>query len=126
MNSLRVCTYLTVLVMTVVLFNSCGSSNDDASEELLQQFFMDNNISPQRTASGLYYVIDEPGSDQRPTRSTTVLAHYHGYLLNGEVFDSSIERGMPVEVFFESSDRGLERGHSSIWRRRNRFFIHPS
>lgn len=49
------------------------------------------------TASGLQYEIITEGSGARPSRSDTVRTHYHGTLINGTVFDSSVQRGQPAE-----------------------------
>ncbi len=47
-------------------------------------------------ASGLQYKIVEEGQGQQPGPDDTVKVHYTGSLINGEVFDSSVERGQPV------------------------------
>lgn len=49
------------------------------------------------TASGLFYEIVAPGAGDKPTPTDTVKVHYTGKLLSGKVFDSSVERGEPVE-----------------------------
>lgn len=49
------------------------------------------------TDSGLQYEVLQSGEGERPTASSTVRTHYHGTLINGEVFDSSYERGQPAE-----------------------------
>ena len=49
------------------------------------------------TASGLQYKILTPGTGASPKPSDTVKVHYHGTLLNGKVFDSSVKRGEPIE-----------------------------
>jgi len=49
------------------------------------------------TASGLQYEIITEGSGAKPSRSDTVRTHYHGTLINGTVFDSSVQRGQPAE-----------------------------
>ena len=47
--------------------------------------------------SGLQYQIMESGPDgPSPTTSDSVLAHYHGTLTDGSVFDSSVDRGEPA------------------------------
>lgn len=48
------------------------------------------------TASGLQYEVLETGEGSRPNADDTVTVHYTGELLDGEVFDSSRERGEPV------------------------------
>ncbi len=50
------------------------------------------------TESGLQYeVLEEGDGGVSPSETDTVLAHYEGRLSNGDVFDSSIERGEPTE-----------------------------
>lgn len=49
------------------------------------------------TASGLQYEILVNGTGVKPQKSDKVKVHYHGTLLNGKVFDSSVQRGQPIE-----------------------------
>jgi len=49
------------------------------------------------TASGLQYEVLQPGTGKTPQASSTVRVHYEGTLLDGTVFDSSIQRGEPLE-----------------------------
>ena len=52
----------------------------------------------QTTASGLKYVVVQEGEgDQSPTPGTMVKAHYTGKLLDGTKFDSSYDRGTPID-----------------------------
>jgi len=46
--------------------------------------------------SGLQYEIIEAGDGPKPEASDTVTTHYHGTLIDGTVFDSSVERGEPA------------------------------
>ncbi len=48
-------------------------------------------------ASGLQYEIVAEGNGPKPGPADKVKTHYHGTLINGEVFDSSVERGEPIE-----------------------------
>jgi len=47
--------------------------------------------------SGLQYQIIKPGNGRKPTKSDTVRCHYEGMLIDGTLFDSSIQRGEPAE-----------------------------
>ncbi|WP_297123568.1 FKBP-type peptidyl-prolyl cis-trans isomerase [uncultured Porphyromonas sp.] len=47
--------------------------------------------------SGLQYEIIKEGSGAKPKATDKVRVHYHGTLINGIVFDSSVERGEPAE-----------------------------
>jgi FKBP-type peptidyl-prolyl cis-trans isomerase FklB len=46
--------------------------------------------------SGLQYTVIKTGTGPKPTLNDTVVVHYHGTFLNGEVFDSSVDRGEPA------------------------------
>lgn len=46
--------------------------------------------------SGLQYEIITPGNGTTPKASDTVKVHYHGTLIDGQVFDSSVQRGEPA------------------------------
>ncbi|WDE98111.1 FKBP-type peptidyl-prolyl cis-trans isomerase [Lentisphaera profundi] len=50
-----------------------------------------------KTASGMEYVVLAAGAGENPKATDTVSVHYTGKLLNGTVFDSSVQRGTPVE-----------------------------
>lgn len=47
------------------------------------------------TESGLQYIIVEEGFGESPHAGQMVAVHYSGFLLNGHMFDSSVERGQP-------------------------------
>ena len=49
------------------------------------------------TASGLQYEVLSEGTGKQPVAADTVRVHYTGKLLDGTVFDSSVERGEPAE-----------------------------
>lgn len=66
------------------------SSNADFFAELEAQ------DGVQKTASGLYYEIIEPGNEVRATEADQVQLHYVGTLTDGTVFDSSRARGTPA------------------------------
>ncbi len=68
------------------------------NREAGEAFLADNaeRDGVQTTESGLQYEVIEEGDGDSPTASDQVQVHYTGELLNGEVFDSSRERGQPV------------------------------
>jgi FKBP-type peptidyl-prolyl cis-trans isomerase FklB len=49
------------------------------------------------TDSGLQYEVLTTGTGETPTATSTVRTHYHGTLIDGNVFDSSYNRGEPAE-----------------------------
>ena len=55
-----------------------------------------NNPGVFETPSGLQYQVIKGAEGRKPAATDTVHVHYHGTLLNGQVFDSSVERGEPI------------------------------
>ena len=49
------------------------------------------------TPSGLQYLVLKEGKGANPTATSVVKVHYHGTLIDGTVFDSSVNRGTPAE-----------------------------
>ncbi|MDC0325448.1 FKBP-type peptidyl-prolyl cis-trans isomerase [bacterium] len=50
----------------------------------------------KETASGLQYIIEEPGAEPKPGPTDQVEVHYRGTLLDGKEFDSSYSRNEPI------------------------------
>ena len=69
----------------------------DQEEGLRQDYLDEEGITVSPTASGLYFVEREPGDGPRVQAGQTVAVHYEGRMLDGTVFDSSYERGEPLE-----------------------------
>ncbi len=63
-----------------------------------EAFFRQNAKQPGviSLASGLQYQVIQSGTGPSPKPTDKVTTHYHGTLISGEVFDSSVERGQPA------------------------------
>lgn len=61
-------------------------------------FLTENSTHPEiiTTESGLQYKVIQHGHGKQPTLADTVTVHYTGKLIDGTIFDSSIERGDPA------------------------------
>lgn len=68
-----------------------------AEDGLLAEYLTAQNITATPLESGLIYIEVLKGAGARPDSGQTVQVHYEGRLLDGTVFDSSIERGQPIE-----------------------------
>ena len=62
----------------------------------LTEYLAKNKITVDPTPSGLYYVQTQEGNGEKPEVGMMAQVHYTGKLLDGTVFDSSIERGEPI------------------------------
>ena len=69
-----------------------------AAAQELTEYLASKKIKTKPTASGLYYVRTQAGNGEKPIPGQMVKVHYTGKLLDGTVFDSSIERGEPIVV----------------------------
>lgn len=76
-------------------FEAAAEENRARSEAFLTENAEAEGV--MTTESGLQYKVLEMGDGEKPAVENTVQVHYEGRLINGEVFDSSIERGEPVE-----------------------------
>lgn len=65
-----------------------------------EQFLAENKTKDGvvTTESGLQYIVLKEGSGAQPTLSDRVIVHYHGTLIDGTVFDSSVDKGKPYET----------------------------
>ena len=64
----------------------------------------------KQTASGLQYEVITMGNGAKPVESDRVKVHYHGTLIDGTVFDSSVQRGTPAEFGVNQVIRGWVEG----------------
>lgn len=93
-----------VLIAFAVFFYSRYSNNKNSAAAIEnaatgQTFLTQNKVAEGvfETDSGLQYQILEQGKgEEHPTASSQVTVHYHGTLLDGTVFDSSVERDKPI------------------------------
>ena len=87
-------------IMTEEEFNARQTAKEEAAfaeaQQVLDAFIAENGIEANPTESGLVYVCTKPGKGEQPQAGQNVKVHYTGKLLDGTVFDSSVERGEPI------------------------------
>ena len=84
-----------------------------ADNKAMAQAFLEKNKAKNgviTTESGLQYEVLQEGTGERPTLSSTVTTHYVGELLDGAVFDSSVERGEPASFQLGQVIQGWQEG----------------
>ena len=95
--------YIFVLLAVIALwyiaqqFLNSGKAKENI--QLGQEFLEKNSLSDavQSTPSGLQYKVLQQGTGStHPTATDRVKVHYHGTLIDGTVFDSSVDRGEPI------------------------------
>ncbi|MGB0468872.1 MAG: FKBP-type peptidyl-prolyl cis-trans isomerase [Pontibacterium sp.] len=91
-----------LLVLVVFFIKRSRDNKQQAAQNITagDQFLMENKDKDGviTTASGLQYQVLKAGTGTvHPRASDRVKVHYHGTLLDGRIFDSSIDRGEPIE-----------------------------
>ena len=104
--------------------NQKAEANLKAGEKFLEE----NGKRPGVVvlASGLQYEVITEGTGPKPKATNKVTCHYHGTLIDGTVFDSSVQRGQPATFPLNMVIKGWTEGlqlmtQGSKWR----FFIPP-
>ena len=98
--------------------------------DLENNLFFENNKKNKNvitTASGLQYEVLKQGSGAKPKATDKVKVHYHGTLIDGTVFDSSVDRGAPIEFELDKVIPGWTEGVQLMSvGSKYRFFIPPA
>ena len=81
----------------------------NASEKFLEDNVA-NNPDVLTTDSGLQYIVMKEGTGKQPTETSKVKVHYHGTLIDGTVFDSSVERDQPATFGVNQVIKGWTEG----------------
>ena len=71
-----------------------GKAQKEAGEKYLTENAKKEGVVT--TKSGLQYKVLTEGKGKQPTAKDTVMCHYEGFLIDGTVFDSSVQRGEPA------------------------------
>jgi FKBP-type peptidyl-prolyl cis-trans isomerase FkpA len=97
-----------LLVMT--LFISCTSNDTPTAlvppktdytvenDKEITDYIAKNKLTAFKTDSGLYYVINEPGTGTQPTATSNVTVAYKGYYTNGKIVDQSTAAGLSFDL----------------------------
>ncbi len=82
----------------------------------LEEYLGEENIDVEPEESGLIIIMEEEGDGPKPVAGQTVKVHYTGMMLDGTVFQSSVERNEPIEFVLGQGQviRGWDEGISKL------------
>lgn len=80
--------------LVLFTFNSCKKDEEVVDytakdKKIIQDYIKKNNLDVDSTSSGLYYVVDKPGTGKRPSFYSDIKIRYKGMLVDGTVFDEA-------------------------------------
>lgn len=82
-------------ILLSVTFLAC-TDQIEKDRNKIEDYLQENGLVASVTDEGLYYIIEEEGTGQRPSIQDEVKVHYEGKTLDDIVFDSSYERNQPA------------------------------
>ncbi len=101
-------TYSILFLAFVLLSLGCEKVAISTDQRSLEDYIAENNLTVQEGPEGLLYIIEEPGSAERPTVNSEVTVHYVGRLTDDRIFDQT--NGSPIEFELGNLIRGWQLG----------------
>src|SRR3954463_4647476 len=102
-----------------------AAANLKAGEDFLEQNKSKEGVVT--TPSGLQYEVLEEGTGSKPKATDKVKCHYHGTLIDGTIFDSSVQRGQPATFPLNMVIKGWTEALQLMpVGSKYRLFLHPS
>ena len=90
-----------VFAILAFLFIACADKTTTEAidftaqnEQEITEYLLENNLTAQKSSTGLYYIINEQGTGEQPNENSNVTVAYKGYFLNKSVFDESNAEGI--------------------------------
>jgi FKBP-type peptidyl-prolyl cis-trans isomerase len=119
-----------ITILALILIVSCSQDNESMNNLIESENFLNSNLMNQgviEIESGLQYlVLESSESGMQPNLDNTITADFHGTLIDGTVFWSSIDLGEPLTIVLSQLIPGCQKAISKMkagdsWR----IFIHP-
>jgi len=101
------------LIPLIITFSGCkkdnGESQLDKDIEIIETYLLQHQLQAQKHESGLFYIIEEPGTGQKPSLYSTIMVYYKGYLMDSTVFDQT-QTNEPLSLYLYQTIEGWQKG----------------
>lgn len=88
--------FLLSITISASSFSQSGDNFTAKNEQEILTYIKENKLKTKKTLSGIYYIIEEAGSDKKPTATSKVTVSYKGSFVNGKIFDASSPQGITI------------------------------
>jgi FKBP-type peptidyl-prolyl cis-trans isomerase FkpA len=110
---------LAFLLLVLFSFTACNKTEKIHTKNIeeIEQYLTDNNLTAQKTESGLHYIITVEGNGNFPTVQDDVKVNYTGYLTNKTIFDQGLNITFPLANVIQGWQEGIpkiSKGGSAI------------
>lgn len=104
--------YYLYIIMLLFGMSSCSKELSPAEQfqedtRLIDEYLKANNKTAQKTAEGIYYIVEKEGSAEKPKLTSTVSVGYKGYFLDNTVFDSNAKTSFKLFNVIEGWQIGI-------------------
>lgn len=101
-----------LILLVISLFMGCSKSVSteeqfDADIKLIEDYIAANGLTASKTPDGIYYIIQVPGSAEKPKITSEVTVTYKGYFLDGVSFDSATKAKFPLYSVIQGWQIGI-------------------
>jgi FKBP-type peptidyl-prolyl cis-trans isomerase len=101
--------------MLLMGVSACKDKDAVTSDDLaIQDYIAKNGLIAEKTPEGVYYIINKEGNGTAANIASTVTVHYKGYTLEGDIFDSSYDRGKTASFPLTNVIKGWQIGIPKI------------
>jgi FKBP-type peptidyl-prolyl cis-trans isomerase FkpA len=94
--------YLIAPLFLLFLVSSCTKKKAEkqaaTDDQIIQKYIADHSLTAVKASSGVYVVIENPGTGASCNSFSTVKVAYTGYFTSGEIFDSSPTAGIDFSL----------------------------
>lgn len=108
-----------LLFIVTISVAACGKTDKAFEKNIaeIEQYLADNNLTAEKTETGLHYIITEEGDGNFPTVQDEVTVNYTGYLTTKTIFDQNLNSKFPLANVIKGWQEGIpkiSRGGSGI------------
>ncbi|KGL62779.1 FKBP-type peptidyl-prolyl cis-trans isomerase [Polaribacter sp. Hel1_85] len=98
------------LFFSIFLFTSCAGDDSPTfeTEADILEYISENNLNATKTNSGLYYVINNEGTETRPTENDIVEVDYKAYFLDGTIYDERESVILDLSIVIDGLREGVQ------------------